>query len=208
MSKNIQFQKVMVNGMIIEMGGNNLGCLVIGRMLNRCEGINLFTMGHNNDTAGMLTGCTSDTDASAGNPVQLAGTFMLFMLFVIMHGITVSRLICQCTNGSRTESLAFTEDNLRISMRLTLIITGEVQVNIRLFVALESKEGFERNIMSLLHQRLSAYRADPVFHITAGTARKTFDIVRIKIHIVTFRAQIMGLQGINLCNTGHIGNER
>ena len=65
MSKNIQFQKVMVNGMIIEMGCNNLGCLVIGRMLNRCEGINLFTMGHNNDTAGMLTGCTSDTDASA-----------------------------------------------------------------------------------------------------------------------------------------------
>ena len=116
----------MVNGMIIEMGGNNLCCLVIGRMLNRCERVNFLTMRYNNDTAGMLTGCTSDTDASAGNPVQLAGTFMLFMLFVIMHGITVSRLVRQCTNGSRTECLAFTKDNLRISMRLTLVITGEV----------------------------------------------------------------------------------
>ena len=65
MSKNIQLQKVMVNGMIIEMGGNNLGCLVIGRMLNRCERVNFLTMRYNNDTAGMLTGCTSDTDASA-----------------------------------------------------------------------------------------------------------------------------------------------
>ena len=62
--------------------------------------------------------------------------------------------------------------------------------------------------MPLLHQRFPAYRADLVFHIAAGTAGKAFDIVRIKIHIVTFRAQIMGLQGINLCNTGHIGNER
>ena len=87
--------------------------------------------------------------------------------------------------------------------------TGGFSAKAILFVLpIETKEGFERNIMSLLHQRFSAYRADPVFHITAGTARKTFDIVRIKIHIVTFRAQIMGLQGINLCNTGHISNER
>ena len=35
MSENIQFQKVVVDGMIIKMGGDNIGRHIICRMLDR-----------------------------------------------------------------------------------------------------------------------------------------------------------------------------
>ena len=51
-------------------------------------------------------------------------------------------------------------------MRLTLVLTREVQIDIRLLVALESKEGLERNVKSRFRQLFSTDRTDAVGHIT------------------------------------------
>ena len=48
------------------------------------------------------------------------------------------------------ERLTGAENNLCVFVRLTLVITGEVQVDIRLFVSLESKERLKRDIKSHL----------------------------------------------------------
>ena len=40
----------------------------------------------------------------------------------------------------RDRGLSVTENNLTVRMRFTLVLTGEVQVDIRLLISLESKE--------------------------------------------------------------------
>ena len=80
---------------------------------------------------------------------------------IILH-ITESGLVRQGCNGSGTESLSCAEDNLRVFMRLGLVLTGEVQVDIRLLISLESQERLERNIKAILMKFLSTHRADLV----------------------------------------------
>ena len=75
------------------------------------------------------------------------------LLIIILH-ITESRLVRQRTDGSRPEGLAFSENNLRIAVGLTLIVAGEVQVDIRLLVSLKSQEGLKGNIKAVLSSDL------------------------------------------------------
>ena len=101
------------------------------------------------DTARVLSCGSADTCTSLHDPVDLAVPLAGATLFIVFFYIAKCRLICQRTDGSCTESLSCTEDNLRIFVRLGLVITGEVQVDIRLFISLKSKEGLEGNIKSL-----------------------------------------------------------
>ena len=104
-------------------------------------------------------------------------------LFIIIFHITKRRLICQRTDRSGTESLSFTKNNLRIFMCLSLILPGEVQVDIRLFVSLKSQESLKRNIKPLFSSdAFSAHRAYLIRHVTTGTAGICFHFVGIKIH--------------------------
>jgi hypothetical protein len=76
-------------------------------------------------------------------------------------------------------------------VRLTLVITGEVQIDIRLFVSLKSKERLKWDIKSFLDQLLTTVRAVAVRHITTGFSGVTFYQIRIKIYIMTVTANIM-----------------
>ena len=109
-------------------------------------------------------------------------------LFVIIFHITERCLIRQCTDGSRTEGLSFTEDNLRIFVGLTLILAGEVQVDIRLLVSLESQEGLKRNIKPIFFQRL---RRRPGMSLSGmsqpARAGICFHFLGIKIAIMALR---------------------
>ena len=76
-------------------------------------------------------------------------------------------------------------------MRLGLVLTGEVQVDIRLFVSLESQESLERNIKSVLVKLFSAHRAQLVRHIDSRLTGIGLDFITVKIHIMTLTAIIM-----------------
>ena len=67
-----------------------------------------------------------------------------------MLHITIRRLIRQSTDGTCTEGLPGAEDNLRIFVRLGLILSGEIQINIRLLISLKAQEGFKGNIKTVL----------------------------------------------------------
>ena len=72
----------------------------------------------------MLTGGTAHAYTALNNTVDLAVSLPGSPFLIIFLYITESRFIRQCTNGSCTESLALTENNLRIVMGLTLVLTG------------------------------------------------------------------------------------
>ena len=150
MSQNIQLQQVMVDGMVVKVCGYGIRGHIIRRMLYRGEGVNILPQRQYNNTAGMLTSTSPHSGTSGSDTVDLAGPLMNATFFKIILHITESGLVRQGCNGSGTESLSCAEDNLRVFMRLGLVITGEIQVDIRLLVSLETKERLERNIKSFL----------------------------------------------------------
>ena len=140
----------------------------------------------------MLTSTSPHSGTSGSDTVDLAGPLMNATFFKIILHITESSLIRQGCNGSGTESLSCAEDNLRVFMRLGLVLTGEVQVDIRLLISLESQERLERNIEAILMKLLSTHRADLVRHIDSRFTGVGFDLFTVEIHIMTLAAIIMG----------------
>ncbi len=123
MPENVQFQQVMVNGMVFKMGGNNIGGHIVGRMLDRGKGTDLFPHRKHHNASRMLSRGPADTNTALHNAVDLTIPFVNSPFFVI----------------------AF-----YIAKRLTLVITGKVQVNIRLFVSFKSEKRFKWNVEPVL----------------------------------------------------------
>ena len=194
--------------MIIKMGGDNIGRHIICRVLDWSKGVDIFSMRKHDDSTRMLSGTPANSGTTAHDTVDLTVSLAVAALFIIILHITVCRLFCKCSNGSGTEGLAFSENNLGVLMCLTLVISGEVQVDIRLFVSLESKESLKWNIKSVFDQLLSADRTVPVRHIVSTATHIFFHFFRIKITEMTVTTIIMRNQRINLCDSCHGCNER
>ena len=118
-------------------------------MLYRRKGIDLLSDRKDNDASRMLSGRPSHADTALHDPVDLTVSFADFPLLIILFYITECCLVCERTDRPGTERLTRAENNLGIFMCLTLIITGEIQVNIRLLISLKSKEGLKWDIMPL-----------------------------------------------------------
>ena len=93
-------------------------------------------------------------------------------------------------------------------MGLTLVLAGEVQIDIRLLISLEPKECLERDIKSFFFQWFSTDRTVFVRHITARSPGKAFNQFGIKVVIMAGFTIIMGMQRIYLGNTGHCSCQR
>ena len=152
----------------------------------------------------MLSRGSSHPDTALDDTVNLTVPFMYAVFLIVILHIAVSRLIRQCTDGSRAEGLAFSEDNLRIVMSLTLVLAGEVQVDIRLLVSLESQECLKGDVEAILCERMAADRTLLILHITSGHTGILLHFLRIKIVIMAVGTVIMRTQGVNLRDTGHV----
>ena len=190
-SENIQLQKVVIDGVIVKMGRDDAALHIVRRMLNRRKFINIMAVGEHNDAARMLSGTAPDPGTSFRDPLDLAAALALFPLLVIVLYKTVSRLVGQRTDGPGLECMPFPEKHFRIFMGLGLIVPGEVQVDIRLLVSLESEECLEGDVKSGFHQRLAAYRAGLVRHIITAASRIGSHFIRIKIAVMAFTAVVM-----------------
>ena len=151
----------------------------------------------------MLTGTASYSGTSGSNTVNLTGPLVNATFFKIILHVTEGRLIRQGCNGSGTEGLSRAEDNLSIFMRLGLVLTGEIQVDIRLLVSLESQERLKRNIKSVLVKLFSAHRTYLVRHIDSRLTGIGLNLITVKVHIMAFAAIIMGAQGVDLRDSRH-----
>ena len=122
---------------------------IVGRMLHWSKRIDRFSQRQHNDTARVLPCSSADTCTALHDPVDLTVPLAGAALFIVFFYIAKCCLVCQRTDGSRPEGLTCTEDNFCIFVCLGLIITGEIQVDIRFLVSLETKEGLEGNVKSL-----------------------------------------------------------
>ncbi len=156
------------------------------------KGVNLLSQRQDDDSAWMLTRTSSDSRTAKHNPVNLTFSFSLSPLGKIILHIAKGRLIRQRSDGSRPISLPCPKDDLCILMGKTLVISGEIQVNIRLFISLEPKEGLKRNVKSILHKRLAAHRTRLVRHIPSAPPCICPHLLRLKITVMAMFTIIMG----------------
>ena len=198
----------MIDRMVIKMCRNNRCILIICRMLHRCKRVYFPSKRKYNDSTRMLSGRTADSYAALNDSLNLLIPLMLSTFFKIVFNISIRRFICQCRDCSSSESLTGPENNLRVCMCLTLIFSGEIQVDIRLFVAVKSKECFKWNIVTFLNQLFAAIRTLLRRHIASGTSGIFFYLLRIEIHIMAFFTVIMCRQRIYLRDTGHCRHKR
>ena len=102
----------------------------------------------NDDTSRVLSGAPSYSRTPQGDPVDLAFSLSLAVFLIIILYESERGLIRQRSDRPCLERMPLSEEHLGIFMSLCLVISGEVQVDIRLLISLEPKESLEGNIKS------------------------------------------------------------
>ena len=95
------------------------------------------------------------------------------------------------------------ENDLGIGVRLGLVFTGEVQVDVRLLIALKAKEGLKGDVKAVLFELLSAFGTHAAGQVDPAFTLVLHDQLRIKIRVVAVGAIIMRGQGIHLRDPRH-----
>ena len=85
-----------------------------------------------------------------------------------------------------------------------LVFSGEVQVDIRFLVAFEAEEDFEGDVMAFFDEFFATLRAFFIRKVDAHTDAAILD----KFAVLALGTNIMGWQGVNLCNIAHGGGKR
>ena len=118
MPQDVQFQKVVVDGMVVKMRRHNVRGHIVGWVLYRGERIDGLSNGQHNDPAGMLSGGPADAGAPQYNPVDLTVSLAAPPLFIVFFYITKCCFICQRSDSSCPVCLPGAKDHLGIFMCL------------------------------------------------------------------------------------------
>ena len=174
------------------MGGDDIRRHIVGGVLYRGKGIDVLPHRQNHDAAGMLPCAPADAGTASHNAVNLTHPLMPAPLLIIFFYIAVSRLVRQRADGACAVRLAVAENHFRIFMRLTLVLTREIQVDIRLLIPFKAEERLKGNVKPFLVKRRSADRAVLVRHVAPRAAAVSLHFLGVKIIIMALWAQIMG----------------
>ena len=206
-SEDIQFQQVMINGVVIKMRRDDPALHIVSRMLYRSKFIDVMTVRKHHNTAGMLPGTAPDPGAAYRDPLNLTAALPLLTFLIIILYKSISRLVSQRADRSRLKSVSFTEQDFCVFMGLCLIISGKVQVDVRLLVSLETEECLKRNIKAGFNKRLAAHRAVLIRHVKSAASGKCPYLVRLKVTVMALFAVIVRAQRIYLRDSRHGGNK-
>ena len=201
-SQLVQLQEVRVNGVILEMGGDDVGIRVVCRMLNRTDIVNLNLLGHNDNAARMLARGAAHARAARREAVLLRTGALDAALLHVLFDIAERRFLGNRADGARSEHMVVAEDLAGVPVNTRLVLTREIQVNIGHLVALKAEERFERDVKALFGERLAAVWADLVGQI--DTAR----VFLVPLEIFVVRAQVVRRERVYLGNIRHERRQR
>ena len=201
MTQHIQLQEVFLHGVIFKMGGDLIGIGVVRRVLDGTEIPDLILLGDDHQTAGVLAGSTAHAHTTCGKTVNFRRGRRLSPLGQVFFYIAVSGFFCHRTHGACPENMGFSEHFRTVGMGICLIFAGEIQVNIRHFIAAESKKGFKGNIKAFLCIGRTTFGADRIRQVCA--ALKALGHIKGSVFTLRVGTAVMGREGVNLCNARH-----
>ena len=187
---------------------DDVGGHIICRVLDRREPVDIHPLRENDDSAGMLAGRSADTDTALRKALELTVLLGDTLILKIMHRKAVGCLFGDRADRTCLEGLSLPEDDFRILLGNALLITGKIQVDIGLLIPLEPQERLERDVKSHLGERCPAVRTHHIRHIGPASSPVGLYELRIEVHIVAVRTQVVGRQRIHLRDIGHGRDQR
>ena len=186
------------------MGGDGVGIVGVRRVLDRAEILHALVRRHHHQPPRMLPGGPPDPHAAQGQPVFLRPAHGHLVFLQILFHKAVGGFLRQRPDGPRPEHLGFAEHLNGVAVGPGLILAGEVQVDIRHLAAAKAQEGFEGNVEAVLFILGPAFRARLVRHVRAAAIGPVLD----EFAVFALRAAVVGRQGVDLRDAGHIGRQR
>ena len=199
MPQNIQFNKTVVNAVIIIVGGDGVAVFVICGTVHRRNIMNIHIAGYNHNAARMLTCSALNAGKSSYQTGDKSRMGMKPTFLVIFADIAYCRLVGDSRNGACAAHVIASEKFLRIFMSHALVghggrvvrvnAAGEVKVDIRNLVPMESQKNCKRNIVSVPKHPCSTLRAILRLQIEAAVHL----VVQEKLAMAAFGATVMRL---------------
>ena len=176
--------------MVIKVSRNNIRIRIVRRVLNRAKFMYIIFKRYNDNSAGVLSRRTFYTLTAFCKSFHLRITHHKISLLAILLYITECGFFRDSTDCSGFKNLTLAEECFGVFMDYRLIHARKVKVNIRLFIALKSKECFKRNIVAVFSVLRSAFRT----HLIGQVTPRQTDFRLNKLYVFTIRANIVTLK--------------
>ena len=155
-AENIKLEYRIMERMEVEMRCSSALVRIVRGVLDRSEVLSLFIVRHNDHSTRVLAGCALYSDAALDESVLLRTLNSHAFFIEPLLDEAIGGLIGESTDCTCLENVLGAEKGLGILMRLRLEIAGEVEVDIGLFIAVETEECFKRNIVTVADERFAA----------------------------------------------------
>ena len=120
---------------------------IVRRMLHGAEIRNVHILRYDDKAAGVLTRCALNADESFCKTILLDLCDLYAALLEIFFDVAVGCLFGESADGTGAENMIRAEELFGVFMRLSLILAGEVEVDIgRFLISRETEESLERDI--------------------------------------------------------------
>ena len=116
----------MVNRVVIEMRRNRIGFHVVRRVLHGRELVDIQASGQYDNSAGVLARRSAHVNTALRDSRNLAVPLRDAVFFKVFTHVAACGFLRNGTDGSRTERLSRTENNLGVLMRFRLILSREI----------------------------------------------------------------------------------
>ena len=165
MTQHIEFEDVLIDIVEVKVSRLPFSRHVIRWILDRRKVVNIHVVRNNNDSSRVLSCCPLDTGSTLGKAFHLCITIKLPIVSLIALYKSIGSLSSYRTNRSCTEGILLTKNITHIQMGARLVFSREVQVNIGNLVPIKTKEGLERNILSIFAEFVTTVWTILIGHI-------------------------------------------
>ena len=160
------------------MGGDGVGIVGVRRVLHRAEVLHVHIVG----TTTRPPGCWPVVRRTPTQPrvrrFSSARHHSHAVLLQVLFHEAVGGLFRHGTDGTGPEHLGLSEHLDGVAVGPGLILTGEVQVDIRHLAAAEAQEGLKGDVKAVLDVFGAAHRADLVRHVRAAAVGAVLNELR------------------------------
>ena len=198
----VQLEQGVVEVLELEVSGQQAARHIVRRVLDGAEVIDLIGIRHDDHAAGMLAGGTLDAGTAQRQAVLFRVVDRSPPLIQILFDVTVGRLVLNTGDGAGLEHVGLAEQLFRVAVDVGLILAREVQVNIRLLVAVETKEGLERDVVAVHQHPGTAVGAVLVGQVEAVVHAAIGD----ELAVLALGAAVVGRQTVDLRDSGEVGH--
>ena len=154
--------------MILIIVGDGSAVRIFSWVGNSLQLLDVKIARHNHDPGRMLTGGPFDTDKLWDEAFDKSRPFGFVAVFIVLLNVAISRLIGNGSQRAGAEDIIPTKEVFCVFMGPRLVFTGEVQIDIRNFIPVESQKDGKRDIVAILDHHGPAFRASLVSKVKTG----------------------------------------